>query len=98
MWFALTGGSEPTDVGFIVARAEVDFKAQLSLEPIELCVRIGEMRNSSFDTLYEIRRRDGVIAATGRVVVVMYDWEKQSKVTISDELRRKVEQVQQKAV
>jgi len=94
MWFELTGGSLPTDVGFIVARAEIDFRAQISLERIEIAVRIGEMRNSSFDTLYEIRRADGVIAATGKVVVVLFDWEKQAKVAIGEELRRKVDLLQ----
>ncbi|HYI08846.1 MAG TPA: thioesterase family protein [Thermoanaerobaculia bacterium] len=91
MWFDLTGGSRPEDIGFIVARAEIDFKQQIGLEDLEVRVRIGEMRSSSLDTLYEIRKVSGdEIAATGRVVVVLYDWERQSKMAISDELRRKV--------
>jgi acyl-CoA thioester hydrolase len=91
LWFALTGGSAPADIRFIMARAEIDYRAQLGMEPIEVAVRIGEMRTSSFDTFYEIRRADGVVAATGKVVLVHYDWTKRSKVAISDELRRKVE-------
>jgi acyl-CoA thioester hydrolase len=91
MWFDLTGGSRPEDIGFIVARAEIDFKRQLGLEEIEVRVRVGEMRGSSLDTLYEIRKTSsGEIAATGKVVVVLYDWALQSKMAISDELRRKV--------
>ena len=92
LWFELTGGDDARDVGFIVARAEVDFKAQLGLEPIDIAVRIGEMRNSSFDTLYEIRNRNGKqIAATGRVVVVLFDWKRNAKMTIPDALREKVQ-------
>jgi acyl-CoA thioester hydrolase len=98
LWFALTGGGLPSDIGFIVARAEVDFILQLGMEPIDICVRVGEMRNTSFETLYEIRKGDGEqVAAKGRVVVVLFDWKKQSKTPITDELRRKVRLLQQGA-
>lgn len=91
LWFDLTGGHRPGDIGFIVARAECDFIRQVGLEPIEIRTRIGEMRNSSLDFLSEIRKNGGdEVAATGKVVVVLYDWARQSKVAIPDELRRKV--------
>lgn len=90
LWFDLTGKSQPRDIGFIVARVECDFRRQLGLEPIEIATRVGEMRNSSFDVHTEIRTGEGQIAATGRVVVVLYDWARQSKVEIGDDLRRKV--------
>ena len=91
LWFELTGGSNPMDISFIVARAEIDFKAQIEMEPIEIAVRIGEMRNSSFDTHYEIRNRNGKqIAATGRVVAVLFDWKRNAKIPIDDDLREKV--------
>lgn len=91
MWFDLTGAEgKPTDIGFIVARAEIDFLAQISMEPVEIRVRVGEMRGSSFDTHYEIRLSDGKLAATGKVIAVLFDWQEQRKVAISDELRMKV--------
>jgi acyl-CoA thioester hydrolase len=92
LWFAITGASGvPMDIGFIVARAEIDFKLQIEMEPIDICIRITEMRNTSFDTVYEIRKRsNGNVAATGKVVVVLFDWKAQAKMTIGDELRRKV--------
>ena len=95
LWFLLTGGGVAQDVGFIVARAECDFKQQLALEPIDIAVRIGEMGKTSLEFLTEIRRNhDSIngrqIAATGRVVVVLYDWERQQKVAIPDEFRQKV--------
>jgi len=91
MWLELTGGRLSTDVGFIVVRAECDFRHQLSMEPIEIRVRIGDMRTTSFDTLYEIRTGNGgQVAATGKVVVVLFDWKTQSKTAITDELRQKV--------
>jgi acyl-CoA thioester hydrolase len=91
LWFAITGVEAlPINIGFIVARAEVDFRAQIAVEPIDICIRIGEMRNSSFDTHYEIRKRSGDVAATGKVVVVLFDWTTNAKMPISDELRQKV--------
>ena len=91
MWLELTGGSKSTDVSFIVVRAECDFRQQISMEPIEIWVRIGDMRTTSFDTHYEIRTSNGQqIAAIGKVVVVLFDWRTQSKVQITDELRNKV--------
>ena len=53
------------------------------------------MGSTSFETLYEIRKRNGQqLAATGRVVVVQFDWKSQSKVPLSDEFRRKVRLLQ----
>ena len=98
MWLALTGGSRATDIGFIVVRAECDFHHQIGLEPIEIRVRIGDMRGTSFDTHYEIRTRNGrQLAATGKVVVVLFDWEAQKKTRITDEFRRKVRLFQKEA-
>ena len=35
LWFALTGAAGlPTDIGFIVARAAIDFKLQIEMEPM----------------------------------------------------------------
>ena len=88
-------GLTPADIGFIVARAEIDFKLQIEMEPIDICIRITEMRTTSFDTVYEIRKRGGKVAATGKVVVVLFDWKAQTKMPISDELRQKVRALQQ---
>lgn len=91
LWFELTGVRGARDIGFIVARAEVDFKLQIGFEAIEICTRVGEIRNSSFDFVYEIRKNGGrEVAATGRVVVVLFDWARHSKIAIGDELRRKL--------
>jgi acyl-CoA thioester hydrolase len=92
LWFELVAGADPADIGFIVARAECDFKAQIRMEPIEIAVRIAAMRTTSLDFVYEIRKNDGEqIAATGTVVVVLFDWKTSAKRAIDAELRRKVE-------
>ncbi len=99
LWYDMMGGKDPFDLGFIVARAECDFRHQLGMEEVELWVRIGEMRRTSFDFLHEIRRGDGSeIAAVGKTVVVLFDWKKQSKLAITDEFRRKVASVHRSEV
>jgi acyl-CoA thioester hydrolase len=91
LWFHLTGGKDAYDIGFIVARAECDFKAQIRMEPIEVLVRISEMRTTSLDFVYEIRKAtDGALAAIGKVVVVLFDWTTRTKKPIDDELRSRV--------
>ena len=95
MWLELTGRHDVRGVTFIVARAECDFRLQLELEPIEVRVRIQDMRTSSFDWISEIRKIDGQqLAATGKVVTVLFDWDKQSKVPIDDSLRAAVRKFQ----
>lgn len=91
-WFDMSGFDRVEDLGFIVARAECDFRSQLGLsEMIDVCVRVGEMRTSSLDFLYEVRRvSNGEVAAKGRVVVVLFDWASRQKMTITEELRARV--------
>ena len=98
LWFELTQWGGARDIGFIVARAECDFKKQLEMEPIEIATRIGAMGTSSLEFLCEIRRSGGEVAATGRVVTVLFDWERNAKTAITDELRRKVTELQARSV
>ena len=94
LWFELTQWGGALDIGFIVAHASCDFKKQLVMEPIEIRTKVGEMRNSSIEFLSEIRNSAGELAATGRVVVVMYDWERQAKKLVGDDLRARVAKLQ----
>ena len=91
LWFELTGTNAPRDISFIVARAECDFRQQIGLEPIEIWTRIADMRTSSFDFVSEIRKSGDQVAAQGKVVAVLWDWARQAKVPISDEMRRTIE-------
>jgi acyl-CoA thioester hydrolase len=95
-WLELAGSIDPHAIAFIVARAECDFRQQLSLaDEITIGVRIGDMRTSSFDFVYEIRKEsDGSVAALGKVVVVHFSWEENAKVPISEALRQRVKQFQ----
>jgi acyl-CoA thioester hydrolase len=95
LWFEIAGAGGPRDIGFIVARAECDFRQQIGMERIEIRTRVGEMRGTSFDFEHEIWKEDGGrLAANGKTVVVLFDWEKQTKRPVSDELRRRVHSLQ----
>jgi len=95
LWQKVTGRHGPRDINFIVARAECDFRQQVGMERIEIRVRIGEMRTTSVDFEYEIRKSDRQVAATGKVIVVLFDWESQSKVAIGDDLRQRIRSLPQ---
>lgn len=95
-WLVLHGTRQMDAINFIVARAECDFRAELRfLDPIEICVRISELRSSSLDFLYEVRNgRTGTVAATGKVVVVLFSWNEHRKMKIDDTLRRRITEFQ----
>ena len=90
LWFEIAGYGGATDIGFIVAHAQCDYREPVHLEPIDLCVRVGAVGNTSFETVYEIRKAGGAVAATGKVVVVLFDWDRNVRKPIDDELRRKL--------
>lgn len=93
-WLDLHGRSDARDIGFIVARIECDYRRELNLgDAIEIAVRVGEMRHSSFDFLGEVRK-DGEIVLTGKVTVVLFSWETRTKLAIPEELRQKIRAVQ----
>ena len=95
-WLDLHRASDPRSIDFIVARAECDFRLQVAFgEDLDLGVRISDIRNSSLDFVYEIRKsRSGEVAATGRVVVVLFDFSSQSKKPVSATLRQMIEAFQ----
>lgn len=96
-WLALRKieKATPESIEFIVARAECDFVKQLGLaEQIEIGVRIGEIRNSSFDFEYELWNEAGEVAARGLVVAVLFDWASNGKIALDGELRSAIEAFQ----
>lgn len=97
-WQALSGTTGIRELQFIVAHAECNFRVQLELaQRIVIRTRIGEMRNSSFDFVYEIRTEDGrELAADGKVVAVFFSWTENRKVPITDELREKINAFQKR--
>jgi acyl-CoA thioester hydrolase len=96
LWFELAGAGGARDIGFIVAHVQCDFRLQIALERIEIRTRVGQMRGSSFDFEHEIWKDDGQrLAATGKTVVVLFDWMQQTKRPIGEDLRLKVKSMQE---
>lgn len=94
-WFDLMNVDAARSIGFIVARAECDFRAQLGIETIEVATRISEMRKTSMVFECEIRSGGGrQVAAAGKVVVVLFDWDTNSKSPVTDEFRERVRKFQ----
>jgi acyl-CoA thioester hydrolase len=80
------GGLRP----FILARVEIDFRSQLRAgEEIEIGTRCSRVGTKSFDLEHQIRA-DGRVVADARSVLVAYDYETESSVALSDELRERL--------
>lgn len=91
-WTDLHGTMSVDAIGFIVARIECDYRRELNLgDEVEIAVRIGTMRNSSFDFDGEVRRDGGrELAISAVVTVVLFSWETRSKLPITPELRARI--------
>jgi acyl-CoA thioester hydrolase len=80
------GGLRP----FILARVEIDFRSQLRAgEEIEIGTRCSRVGTKSFDLEHQIRA-DGRVVADARSVLVAYDYETESSVPLSAELRERL--------
>jgi len=76
----------------IVARAECDFKlAAKQGDELEVSIRTSEIRNSSFDWVYEIRKvNTGELVALGKTIQVYYDYSKQKAMPVPADVRAKL--------
>ncbi|MCS6773815.1 MAG: thioesterase family protein [Anaerolineae bacterium] len=61
----------------VIARAELDYRAPAFLgDVLDITVTVGEVRNSSYELLYRItRRQDSALIATGKTVQVCFNFE-----------------------
>ena len=90
-WLALVGSRDFRDIGFIVARAEIDFRSSAEMgEVLEIEVRILRIGRTSFDFVYRVTGPGGRLVAEARTVQVLYDWEKRAPKPVTDELRRRI--------
>ena len=87
-WRELTGTPSP-HTRLIIARAECDYRAPAHFgDELEIRVRIGDIGRSSFALEYEIVKVTGdVQVASGKTVMVSYDYEKGSSVPLPDATR-----------
>jgi acyl-CoA thioester hydrolase len=95
-WLEMMGSVDPRAIGFIVARAECDFRHELALmDLLHIGTRISETRSTSLDFSYVVKKAStGEVAATGKVIVVLYSWTEREKVPITASLRERIVEFQ----
>ncbi len=77
--------------GFILARVEIDFRAELRMgEEIEVRTRCSRIGTKSFDLEHVIAASAGRVVAEAKSVLVAYDYERGESVPVSDELRERL--------
>jgi acyl-CoA thioester hydrolase len=79
-------------VGFILARAEIDFRAQArSGDAIDVQLSLGSFGRSSLSYTYELRNVvSGVLVAEARTVQVWFDYRNARPVAIDEALAAKL--------
>lgn len=81
----------PSDIGFILAEANCQFKSPLRLgERVKVHLRVSELRNSSFAFEYRVEGEDGRLAAAASSVQVRYDYEQERSTPLPDEWRKTI--------
>ncbi|HXF70674.1 MAG TPA: thioesterase family protein [Thermoflexus sp.] len=85
--------------GMIVAEATCQYRAPITMGmPIQVWIRVAEVRQRSFIFLYKIERRDnGQIMAMGRSVQVAYDYARGTPVPIPEPWRERFLQFEEGA-
>lgn len=89
-WQRLLTSQRLDAINFIIARIEVDYAAPVELGArVQVLVRAGELRRSSFDFHYAIVDvTSAAVYAQARTVQVMYDYGRQCPTPIDDTLRQ----------
>ncbi|HEY2030852.1 MAG TPA: acyl-CoA thioesterase [Myxococcales bacterium] len=84
-------------VGPIMARQSIDYRMPLHYpDTVSVSCRVSSVGRTSFQLHLEMRSaaNGGAVAAESDNVIVMLDYEKQTKTLVSDELRKTMEELQ----
>ena len=84
---------ENSNIGPILARIEVDYKFPIVFpDVVNVRTSVSRIGNSSFDMKYQISslNRGGEVAATGKVVGVLVDYNTGKPIPIPEELRKSI--------
>lgn len=82
----LTG---PSYRSMILARLEIDFRAQGTEEDVDIGVRASRFGTKSFDLDYEVRQGERVVAEATSVLVA-FDYERNKAIALPDEWRERL--------
>ncbi|MEC7744526.1 MAG: thioesterase family protein [Candidatus Thermoplasmatota archaeon] len=84
---------ENSNIGPILARIEVDYKFPIVFpDVVKVLTSVSRIGNSSFDMKYEISSlaKEGEVAATGKVVGVLVDYNTGKPVPMPEELKNSI--------
>lgn len=88
----LTSLNEPGRLGFMVASSQCQFKKPLHYPgEITVLTTADWIKNSSFQLSHRIFNQCNELAAEGTDVLVVFDYEKKTKVNVPEEIRKAVE-------
>ncbi len=91
-WLALRGSRDYLDIDFVVARAEIDYRASAYMgDVLDIDIRVSRMGNSSFDFAYRITAGDGRVVAEAITTQVCWDWRANGKTSLTAERRAEIE-------
>ncbi len=91
-WDRMSVGESYDAVPFVLARAEVDFKAPAHVGDILILgIRVSRISNRSFDFEYHlVRDADELLIATGSTVQVTYDYDDGKTIQVPDNLKQRI--------
>ena len=84
---------ENSNIGPILARIEVDYKFPIVYpDVVKVRTSVSRIGNSSFDMVYQISSlaKEGEVAAIGKVVGVLVDYDTGKPISIPEELRNSI--------
>ena len=91
-WMKLFELRELSEVKFIVAHAECDYKVAAHFgDELEVSIWTSSIKNTSFVWDYEIRRAgSGELIASGKTIQVYYDYATEKTLPVPEDVRRKL--------
>ena len=88
-WGFNTDDPAPDIPGVILARVEIDYRAQARYgDVLEIRMKVTALGRSSFTYEYEVVDARGALVATAKSVMVMFDYQTQKPVPIPDRVRQ----------
>jgi acyl-CoA thioester hydrolase len=96
-WLALRRSRDYLDIDFVMARAEIDYRASAHMgDVLDIEIRVSRMGNSSFDFAYRITTADGELVAEATTTQVCWDWRANRKSSLTAERRAEIERFEGK--
>jgi len=88
----LWDGKTFLEIGFILARVELDYKAPILMtDEVEVGVRVSRLGNKSLDLEYLIKESvTGIVFAEGKTVQVAYDYHDKKPIPLLESWRKAI--------